>query len=199
MNGWLYDAITLWSERRIVGPIRTRLLSQLEGAIVEIGAGTGASFWYYGSSAHVRAIEPDASMLARAEKRAMSARAKIDIVRGDDTLLDTLAPESFDHAVASLVLCSVENPLRTLERVRRVLKPHGSLVMIEHVRAENRRARTQDRLTPLWRHIAGNCHLNRVLEPALSNAGFSEIDLQSRTVPIPMWRLLYGTARTAST
>jgi predicted RNA methylase len=77
MFGWVYETITAIGERKFLGAIREELLSPLEGEIVEIGAGTGASFPYYKPSTHVLAIEPDPSMLAGARKRAKSARARI--------------------------------------------------------------------------------------------------------------------------
>ena len=194
MNGWFYDWITAPAERRFLGAIRRELLAPLTGEIVELGAGTGHCFPYYGTSAHVRAIEPNASMRAKARERALTARAKIELLEGDDSVLDDMPERSADAVVAALVMCSVEDPVRTLKRVARVLKPSGSFVTIEHVRAEDRTARLQAFLSPLWRSISGNCHLDRVLEPALTEAGFSHVRLNNRTIPMPVRRLLYGIA-----
>ncbi|HKU66806.1 MAG TPA: class I SAM-dependent methyltransferase [Candidatus Baltobacteraceae bacterium] len=194
MNGWLYDAIVSIGERGFLGAIRGELLSSISGEIVELGAGTGLTFAYYGSQAHVRAIEPDRSMLARAKGRASQSRARIDLIQGDDAILDTWPPESADYAVAALVLCSADDPLRTLRRLYRILKPKGRLITIEHVRAGDASARLQDWLTPFWRRIAANCHLNRVLEPQLHDAGFEDLQLKSRPVPPPLRRLVYGYA-----
>lgn len=194
MNGWFYDAVNSVAERNLLAPIRAKLLPQLEGEILEIGAGTGASFPYYGPSARVRAIEPDPSMLSRAKSRAKSARVPIEIIQADDAILDGQPADTIDSVVGTLVLCSVEDPVRTLKRIHRILKPGASFVMIEHVRADDGWARLQDWLTPLWRHIAENCHLNRVLEPSLTAAGFSEMRLESRKIPVPVRRLVYGVA-----
>ena len=194
MNGRVYDAITAIGERRFVGGIRAQLLPGLKGEIVEIGTGTGASSPYYDPSAHVLALEPDRSMLARARERAKSAPAWIVMLHGDDSMLDDMPAASTDYVVAALVFCSVEDPLRTLKRIHRILTPGGSLVTIEHERAGDGVARLQDLLTPFWRRVAGNCHLDRVLEPALSEAGFSQVELKNLQIPIPMRRLLYGFA-----
>ncbi len=194
MTGWFYDAVTSIGERNVMAAIRSELLSSLRGEIVEVGAGTGLTFPHYGPDAHVQAIEPNASMLSRARKRAALSRARIEVTGGDAGVLDALPSESVDFVVATLVLCSVRNPLQTVRRIHRVLKPGGSLVTIEHVRAESRAARLQDWLTPCWRKIASNCHLNRVLEPTLNKGGFSKVQLESRALPMPLSRLLYGIA-----
>jgi SAM-dependent methyltransferase len=195
MNGWVYDALGGSIEEKLLGPIRTELLSSLAGEIVEIGAGTGASFAHYSASAHVRAIEPSRSMLARARRRAETARAAIEPIEADDAWLDSLAEGTVDHVVVTLVLCSVRDPVRTLRRARRILKPDGTLVLIEHVRALDRFGqRVQALLTPVWSVVGGNCHLDRVLEPALRDAGFTHVALEEKRVPMPVWRIQYGTA-----
>jgi ubiquinone/menaquinone biosynthesis C-methylase UbiE len=194
LNGWFYDLISASAERRFLGAIRSELLAPLTGEIVELGAGTGHCFPYYGTSAHVRAIEPNGSMLAKARERAQAARATIELVQGDDAVLDDMPAQSADAVVAALVMCSVEDPARTLKRAARILKPTGPFVTIEHVRAEDQTARLQALLTPFWRFISGNCHLDRVLEPVLTEVGFSHLCLSSRTIPMPARRLLYGIA-----
>jgi ubiquinone/menaquinone biosynthesis C-methylase UbiE len=83
------------------------------------------------------------------------------------------ADESFDSAVVTLVFCSVGDPLRGLREVRRVLKPGGSLLMVEHVRAHGAIAATiQNIITPINRLVAGNCHWNRDTEKTVIEAGF---------------------------
>jgi ubiquinone/menaquinone biosynthesis C-methylase UbiE len=191
MNHRLYDTVTAIAERAILGQIRRRLLNPLGGHIVEIGAGSGASFAYYTAHAAVRAFEPDASMLAGARKRAARSRARIELVQADDSAMDELPAQSVDHVVFSLVLCSVEDPLRALARARRILKPGGTLVLMEHVRGHGTPARWQDWLTPAWRCVAGGCRLNRSLEPMLRTAGFGGVRLQSRSLPFPLLRLVF--------
>jgi ubiquinone/menaquinone biosynthesis C-methylase UbiE len=91
--------------------------------------------------------------------------------------------ESFDAAVFAFVLCSVEDPGLALEEARRVLKPNGKLVLLEHVRGEGRIARWQERLTPLHRKLAGNCHLNRDTRATVEAAGFDVSDVGRTTLP----------------
>ena len=172
MNGILYDLLLSASERKILHPLRERLLRPIRGAVVEIGAGTGATFSYYGSEAQVIAVEPDPSMLERAENRAKGAAARIDVRRGDDRFLDEVASDSLDAVVFSLLLCSVEDPLRVLSSARRVLNADGKLILIEHVRSPGCLGSMQDALTPLWGFLMGGCHLNCQSARLIQGAGF---------------------------
>ncbi|MDE2572779.1 MAG: class I SAM-dependent methyltransferase [bacterium] len=196
MNGRVYDLLSALAERRVLGPLRERLLGGLSGEVVEIGAGTGASFRYYPAEARVRAIEPDPAMMAQARERAATAKATIALLQGDDTLLDGLEPASLDYVVATLMLCSVEAPSATLGRICRVLKPDGRLVTIEHVRSDGFIGMVQDAATPLWRRFTGNCHLNRSTEDAIRSAGFQTSGIRTRRLPfpLPVQRLIYGEA-----
>lgn len=197
MNGLLYDAVNAIAERRVLGAIRSTLTPPLRGCVIEVGAGTGASFPYYDPSAHVLAIEPDRSMAKRAERGAAHARADIDILESTDLVLEDLPIESADHVIATLVLCSVDDPLGTLARIRAVLKPGGTYVFIEHVRGYGTIAHVQDVLTPVWKRLFGNCHLNRPIVPAFEQAGFTITHLCTQRIPFPMRRLVYGIATKA--
>lgn len=183
MKGTLYDFVTWAAERSVLGPIRRALLSPLRGTIVEIGAGTGANFKYYGSSAEVLALEPDAAMLRRAAYKLHGCRARITLIQHDDSYLDRLTEGNADAIVVSYVLCSVDDPLATLHRIRRALSPDGVLVVMEHVRSNGRLGNVQDRLTPAWSRIAGGCRLNRNTEGLLSQAGFDTSAIAVRTIP----------------
>jgi ubiquinone/menaquinone biosynthesis C-methylase UbiE len=195
VNGWLYDAIAGVAERKFLSKIRAGLISQIRGEVVEIGAGTGASFPYYHASTRVLAIEPNASMAARAHRRATEHGPHITLLQGGDEALDTLPEESVDHVVAMLVMCSVENPASTLRRIRRVLRPEGTLAFIEHCRADGFAAKIQDHLTPLWSRIFGNCHLNREFLTTLLEGGFHDAKLSNKNIPLPAGRIVYGAAK----
>ena len=93
------------------------------------------------------------------------------------------ADESFDHAVVSLSLCSVDDLDGALTEIHRVLRPNGTLAFLEHVRAEGGLARWQDRLTPIQRRFADGCHLNRDATAAIEHAGFELVDVERFTMP----------------
>jgi ubiquinone/menaquinone biosynthesis C-methylase UbiE len=94
-------------------------------------------------------------------------------------------------------LCSIPNPEAALDEIKRVLKPRGRLLFIEHGRSPNDRvARWQDRLTPVWRRIAGGCHLNRKIDAFITAAGFELAELRTNYLsgPRPMTFTYQGVA-----
>lgn len=156
---------------------RGRLVRHAVGNVLEIGVGTGLNFEHYEAASHVTGIDPDRSLLEKAKERIAAflpvERARFEVVEGDAQALP-FGDESFDTVVATLVLCTVPDPEKTLREAKRVLKTGGRLLLIEHVRMPSRTAAVfQDLLTPMWKHIAGGCHLNRDPEPALRALGFT--------------------------
>jgi ubiquinone/menaquinone biosynthesis C-methylase UbiE len=182
MIGWLYDLMARRAERAGIGERRRNLLAGLEGDVIEIGSGTGASLPYYERARRVVAVEPDASMAKRLPSRIEEARVPIEVVTAHAEALP-FPDESFDAAVAAFVLCSVDDQGAVLAEARRVLRPGGKLVLLEHVRGDGRAARWQDRLTPLHRRMAGNCHLNRDTLAAAAAAGFDTTGVERTHLP----------------
>jgi ubiquinone/menaquinone biosynthesis C-methylase UbiE len=169
----VYTAMGRLVELSEFADIRRRLLSRATGRVIEIGTGPGFNFRYYPEAVtEVVATEPDPNMLRRAKRAATDGRFPIRLRRAhaEDLPFDD---GSFDVAVSTLVLCSVQQPDRALSQIRRVLKPGGTLLFIEHVRSgDPRMAGWQDRLQPVWGFFAGGCHANRDTEPAIRAAGF---------------------------
>lgn len=180
-----------WARRR------TELLRGASGRVVEIGAGPGFNFAHYPASvSEVAATDPDPHMLRRARRAVASARVRVSLHRASAERLPFPAA-SFDAAVSTLVLCSVADPARALAEVRRVLKPGGGLLFLEHVRSpEPGLARWQDRLQPLWGFFAGGCHANRDTASALRSGGFELEELESFAFgPFPTRPHIVGIAR----
>lgn len=163
-------------DRRGAAEHRTALLAGLSGSVVEVGAGAGSNFAHYPPEVtSVLALEPEHRLRAAAEQSAAEksvAGWHITVVAGSAEHIS--APDgTFDAAVCSLVLCSVPDQAAALTEIRRVLRPGGQLRFYEHVRSANRLlALTEDLITPLYRHLAGNCHPNRDTLAAITAAGF---------------------------
>ncbi len=169
----LYDVMGGPVERGPLGRRRAVLVRPLSGQVLDLGAGTGANFPLYGPSAHVVAVEPDPYMLRRAlRRRALAGSGHIDLCQAVGEALP-FRDGSFDAVVATLVLCTVADPARTLHEARRVLRPGGRLYFLEHVRADGLLGRVQDAIRPLWSYFGGGCVVNRRTEATLRQVGFT--------------------------
>ena len=159
----IYDPATAIIERTILRPHREYLVEGLEGAVLDLGAGTGAMFPYFsavGSSATLHAIEPDPHMRRQAVEKADALGLDIDIRKAGAESLP-YAEDSFDTVIASMVFCTIPDFAAALSEVSRVLKPGGEFRFLEHVLDDGWRARLQSLLAPLWKRVAGGCHLTR--------------------------------------
>lgn len=149
----------LFLERR-----RRQLCSNLRGRGLDLGAGTGVNFPLFrrsGEPLEVVALEPDPVMRDRAfERLARLDLNDVEIQAGQGESLP-FETASLDWVLCTLVLCSVENPGRVLSEIGRVLKPSGRLYFLEHIRGEGKIGSLHDFLTPSWRWLVDNCHLNR--------------------------------------
>jgi SAM-dependent methyltransferase len=182
MKERLYDRVVAGCDRAGFGERRERLVGALEGDVLEIGAGTGLNLEHYRLARRVVAVEPDRRYARRLRERASAAAVEVDVAeRGAESL--PFDDGSFDHVVATLALCSVGDLDAVLAEVRRVLRPAGALHFIEHVRADGRRARWQDRLTPVQRRVADGCHLNRDIAAAITRAGLRIDDIEHFEMP----------------
>jgi ubiquinone/menaquinone biosynthesis C-methylase UbiE len=194
-----YDRCGAPAERVWVADLRERLLSGVQGDVLEIGAGTGTNLRFYRAARHVTATEPSASMRAKLAAKLGQAQVPVEIV---DATADALPfPDaSFDAVVSSLVLCTVPDQPRALGEIHRVLKPEGSLVFFEHVRARGPASLAQDMITPLTRVVAAGCHPNRDTAAAIVAARFS-IETIATLKPMPHMPLvapfIHGIARPA--
>lgn len=196
---WIYDPFMRGSEEASLRAWRAELVGALAGDVLEIGAGTGANLPLYPPLARLVLAEPEPHMRARLRDRVRAlGRAGVELCDADAAALP-FAADSFDAVVCTLVLCSVPDPARVLDEIRRVLRPGGRLVFLEHVESERpARARWQARLEPLWRRVAGNCHLTRRTAVLIAAAGFviERQQRQSARRALPIVReSVRGTAR----
>ena len=187
---WLYDACCALCERLGLGRWRRWLVAGAAGSVLDIGCGTGRNLPLYDASARVVGIDVSAAALARARRR----RPGVSLVQGDAEALPFRAG-TFDTVVSALVFCSVPDAARGLSEVKRVLRPGGTLRMLEHVRATRGwKARVQDRWQPLWTRITGGCHWNRDTEATVTRAGF-DIDGEQRRARGDMRRFVARSPR----
>jgi ubiquinone/menaquinone biosynthesis C-methylase UbiE len=183
----VYDRVMAVSERACLQRWRTELLADLRGRVLEVGAGTGASLPAYPDTLDELVLaEPDPHMRRQLEAR-LGGHARVSVIADPIESLQ-VADASFDSVVSSLVLCSVAAPERALAEIFRVLRPGGRLLFIEHVAAhgEPRRLAWQRRIEPVWRHVAGNCHLTRDTAESILAAGFEFERLEHGALENPM-------------
>jgi ubiquinone/menaquinone biosynthesis C-methylase UbiE len=177
----VYDRVMSGSEDVCLRAWRTELFAGLQGRVLEVGAGTGASIPCYPEAVtELILAEPDPHMRRRLQARVDDRCSVI----GDPIEALSVGDESFDAVVCSLVLCSVESPATALGELHRVLRPGGELLFVEHVAAWDNpgRLRWQHRVEPVWKRVAGNCHLTRDTERSIREAGFEIEQLERDTV-----------------
>lgn len=170
MNGSLYDFVLRPLETIQLSELRENLLARAKGKTLEIGAGTGLNFSHYPEGTQVIATDNDEKMMIPARRRGTDCHIKVEVA---DAQALPYRDEEFDTVVATLVFCSIPDPELALKEVYRVLKPGGSFLLLEHVRRNTPLAGfVLDSLTPVWKHIAGGCHLNRDPEKTINEIGF---------------------------
>jgi ubiquinone/menaquinone biosynthesis C-methylase UbiE len=178
-----FEPFIVWfGDRAGLAKVRHELLQPVQGKVVEIGAGAGPNFRHYPPGVEVTATEPDPYMLKRARR---SARKRPG-VRVEQASADALpfADGSIDTVVGTAVLCTVPDQAAALAEIKRVLKPGGRYVLLEHVRSgDPELAARQDRAEPRQMRFGGGCHPNRATLDAIIAAGFESGHVEHRELP----------------
>ena len=154
---------------------RAAVVPRAHGDVFELGCGGGINQPFYDPAAirSYAGIDPHAGLLedAGAAARAKGWRADIRQARGEAIPFDDA---SFDCAVCTFTLCSVDDPEQVLRELRRILRPSGEVLFLEHGSAPDARVHEwQARIEPLWKRLAGGCHLTRPISTAFADAGFA--------------------------
>ena len=170
----VYDALMVPADRLGFEQVRRMVVKKARGRVLEIGAGTGLNFKHFEAAECVLAIEPDPFMLKHAVRRvgncAALAQARAEELPFPDN--------SFDTVVSTLTFCTIGDPLRAAEEIRRVLKDDGCFYFAEHPVAEKPfLAGAEKIMTPLWKRIAGGCHLDRDILSYFRAAGLNIAEL----------------------
>jgi ubiquinone/menaquinone biosynthesis C-methylase UbiE len=165
---------------------RTEVVGSARGRVLEIGVGSGLNLRYYGEKVErVVGLDPSPRLLELARQRAAKIRLPVELVQGSATAIP-LDDASIDTIVMTWTLCSIPDPAAALRDMRRVLKPGGRLLFVEHgLAVEPGVVRWQHRLTPIWRRIGGGCHLDRKMDDLIRAAGFDLSQLQTGYAPGP--------------
>jgi ubiquinone/menaquinone biosynthesis C-methylase UbiE len=157
---------------RVLANYRARLLSRAKGRVLEIGIGSGLNLPFYTPAVdELLGLEPSAR-LADMARNAANSDLPVAILRGGAERIP-LTGHIVDTVVTTWTLCSIQDVAQGLAEIRRVLKPGGALLFVEHGLApEARISKWQRRLTPLWTPVSGGCHLDRPIARLIENAGF---------------------------
>ncbi len=164
-------------------PYRQRVVGLAQGRVLEIGAGSGLNLPFYGAPVReVLALEPAPRLIAMAQRSA-GVTVPVTFIEGSAEAIP-LDDESVDTVVTTWTLCTIPQAGAALNEMRRVLRPTGRLVFVEHGPAPEESVRWwQDRLTPLWRRISGGCHLNRPIRAMIEESGFRLVQLETSYMP----------------
>ena len=165
--------IDLAMRNKEVTRYRRRLVPAAAGSVLEIGAGSGLNLPFYGPQVtRLHALDPSQALQAMASRKLAQAAFPVDLLLGSAEEIP-LTDRSVDTVVTTWTLCSIPDVAKALREARRVLKPGGSLLFVEHGHAPDTGvARWQRRIEPVWKPLAGGCHLTRRIDHLVRGAGF---------------------------
>lgn len=190
--------INLAMRQRNLAAYRSRVVPAAEGCVLEIGIGSGLNLPFYSRNVeHIIGLDPSPILLLMARRHPQPDASPVEFVEGSAEAIP-LANASTDTVVTTWTLCSIPDVERALAEMRRVLKPGGRLLFVEHGRAPEANVRWwQDHLTPVWTRLSGGCHLNRAINALIEGAGFQfeRIETGYMRGPKPMTFMYEGSAR----
>jgi ubiquinone/menaquinone biosynthesis C-methylase UbiE len=166
--------------------LRGNVVPRASGVVLEIGIGSGLNLPFYTPAVtKLYGVDPSAELLQMARGKTAQVRFPVEFLHQETSRLP-LSDESVDSIVVTWSLCSIADPQSALREGRRVLKPGGALIFAEHGLSPDAGVeKWQNRLTPIWRRVAGGCHLNRRIDEVIRSAGFTTKELRTGYVPGP--------------
>ncbi len=190
--------INLTMRQRRLTEYRSRVVPAAEGRVLEIGIGSGLNLPFYSRNVeNVIGLDPSPKLLSMARRHPCSQVRTVDFVEGSAEAIP-LDDNSIDTVLTTWTLCSIPNAKRALAEMRRVLKPGGRLLFVEHGLAPDLNVRWwQNKLTPAWKRLGGGCHLNRAIKALIEDAGFQvdRLEMGYMRGPKPMTFMYEGGAR----
>ena len=165
--------------------LREAWIPQANGEVLEVGIGSGLNLEFYTQQVRrVYGVDPSVELQRMARNRAGRIDVEFLLQSAENPL--PLPSGSIDTVVLTWTLCSIPDPQKALQEMKRALRPDGQLIFVEHGRApDSGVAAWQDRLTPIWKPIGGGCHLNRKIDEIIKQAGFRIAELTTSYIPGP--------------
>jgi len=190
--------INLAMRKQDLVPYRSRVVSEAEGRVLEIGVGSGLNLPFYSRNVErIVGLDPSPKLLSMVRRNQRADTPSVELIEGSAEAIP-LENSSVDTVLTTWTLCSIPDAGLALREMHRVLRPTGRLLFVEHGRAPDANvAWWQDNLTPLWKRIGGGCHLNRAIEMLIEGAGFhlDRIGTGYMRGPKPMTFMYEGSAR----
>ena len=181
-----YDRTAKWydlMDRMFSSQLRQKILAQAHGEVLEVGVGTGKNLPYYPPKCRVTGIDFSAGMLAKAQKKAAYAPVPVTLLQMDAQDM-AFADTSFDTVVATCVFCSVPDPIKGLHEVRRVCRPDGQIILLEHIRSDHPIiGKLMDWLNPVSLYLIGS-NINRRTVENVKRAGIIIETVTDLNIPI---------------
>jgi ubiquinone/menaquinone biosynthesis C-methylase UbiE len=188
-----------WGMRsKVATAERRRVIPLASGTVLEVGVGSGLNLPFYGPKVQrLYALDPSRELWKMARKRVREVSFPVEFLAASAERIP-LEDRSVDTVVSTWTLCTIPDPWLALSEMRRVLKPEGQLIFVEHGRSPDPGVEAwQNRFTPVWKRVAGGCHLNRPIDALIADAGFDimQIERGYRRGPKPMAYLYKGLAQ----
>ncbi len=185
---WLYHTFLSmggWadSDDAMTREVRAPLLARAHGDVLEVGAGDGGNLSLYPAGARLTLLEPNPYLLDYLRETVQRLGLTAELVEAEAESMP-FHNDSFDVVVAIHVLCSVRDQPRALAEIRRVLRPGGMFLFLEHVSAPPRTPTfvLQRLANPVWRRVGDGCHLTRDTAEAIREAGFRQVSIEDHHV-----------------
>jgi ubiquinone/menaquinone biosynthesis C-methylase UbiE len=178
--------------------LRAMAIPSAMGEVLELGIGSGLNLPFYSSNVKcLYGVDPSPELLRRARTRAAQVALSVELLNQSAEQIP-LKDQSMDTVVSTWVMCSIPDLPSVLREMKRVLKPDGRLIFIEHgLSADSKVQKWQNRLTPIWRRIGGGCTLNKKIDDLIRSAGFQITELNTGYIQgfRPLTYIYQGSAR----